>query len=38
MANKRKDLLHKISSQTIEEQTMICLESLQVKNMVKIIS
>ena len=35
VTNKRKDLLHKISSQLVEEQTVVCMESLQVKNMVK---
>ena len=35
VTNKRKDLLHKISSELIENQTVVCLESLQVKNMVK---
>jgi len=35
VTNKRKDLLHKLSSQLIEEQTVVFLESLAVKNMVK---
>ena len=35
VTSKRKNLLHNLSSQLIEEQTVICLESLQVKNMVK---
>jgi putative transposase len=35
VANARKDYLHKISSHLTQEQTVICMESLKVKNMVK---
>lgn len=35
IANQRKDFLQKLSTQIIKENDVICLESLQVKNMVK---
>lgn len=35
ISNKRKDFLHKVSSKLINENQVICLESLSVKNMVK---
>jgi len=35
VANKRKDFLHKLSTQLIRENQTICLETLAVKNMVK---
>src|SRR5690554_871807 len=35
VANKRKDFLHKVSTQLIRENQTICLETLAVKNMVK---
>lgn len=35
ITNQRGDFLHKISSKLIEEYDVICLEDLQVKNMVK---
>lgn len=35
VANTRKDTLHKVSAQLIEEQTIICTETLKVKNMMK---
>ena len=33
--NQRKDFLHKLSTQIIRETDVICIEDLQVKNMVK---
>ena len=33
--NQRKDFLHKLSSELINENQVICLEDLQVKNMLK---
>jgi len=35
IANQRKDFLHKLSKRLIDENQVICLEDLQVKNMVK---
>lgn len=35
IANQRKDFLQKLSTQIIKENNVICLESLQVKSMVK---
>lgn len=35
ISNSRKDFLHKVSTKLINENQVICLESLQVKNMVK---
>lgn len=35
VVNKRKDFLHKVSTQLIRENQTICLETLAVKNMVK---
>jgi len=35
IANQRKDFLHKLSTRLINENQIICLEDLQVKNMVK---
>ncbi len=35
VVNKRKDFLHKVSTQLIREKQTICLETLAVKNMVK---
>ena len=35
VTNTRKDTLHKISNQLIEKSTVVCMESLKVKNMVK---
>ena len=35
IANQRKDFLHKLSTRLINENQVICLEDLQVKNMVK---
>ena len=35
ISNQRKDFLHKISSELINENQVICLEDLQVKNMLK---
>lgn len=35
IGNKRKDFLHKISSKLINENQIICLETLSVKNMIK---
>lgn len=35
VANQRKDFLQKLSTQLIEENDIICLESLQVANMMK---
>ena len=35
VVNKRKDFLHKLSTQLIRENQTICLETLAVKNMVK---
>lgn len=35
IANQRKDFLQKLSTKLIKENDIICLESLQVKNMVK---
>ena len=35
IANQRLDFLHKLSSRLINENQVICLEDLQVKNMVK---
>src|SRR5438034_5227409 len=35
MADRRRDYQHKLSTQTIRENQVVCIESLQVKNMVK---
>lgn len=35
VANQRKDFLHKLSNQLIKENDIICIEDLQVKNMIK---
>ena len=35
IANQRKDFLHKLSYQIIRDHDMVCLEDLQIKNMVK---
>ena len=35
IANQRKDFLHKLSYQIIRDYDMVCLEDLQIKNMVK---
>lgn len=35
IANQRKDFLHKLSTELIRENDIICIEDLQVKNMVK---
>ena len=35
IANQRKDFLHKLSSKLINENQVICLETLKVKNMIK---
>lgn len=35
IANQRKDFLQKLSTQIIKENDVICLENLQVKNMIK---
>ena len=35
IANQRQDFLHKLSTKLIREYDLICLEDLQVKNMVK---
>lgn len=35
IANQRKDFLQKLSSQIIKENDIICIEDLQVKNMIK---
>jgi putative transposase len=35
IADRRRDYQHKLSTQTIRENQVVCLESLQVKNMVK---
>lgn len=35
IANQRKDYLHKISSELIKKYDIICMEDLQVKNMIK---
>lgn len=35
ITNQRKDFLHKLSTRLINENKVICLEDLQVKNMVK---
>lgn len=35
IADKRKDFLHKLSTRLISENDVICIEDLQVKNMVK---
>lgn len=35
IANQRKDFLHKLSTGIIKENDIICIEDLQVKNMVK---
>ena len=35
VVNKRKDFLHKVSTQLIRDSQTICLETLSVKNMVK---
>lgn len=35
ISNKRKDFSHKVSSKLINENQVICLESLSVKNMIK---
>ena len=38
ISNQRKDMLHKLSSQLIRENDVICIEDLASKNMVKTIS
>ena len=38
IANQRKDFLQKLSTKLIKENDTICIENLQVKNMVKIIN
>ncbi len=38
ISNQRKDMLHKLSSQLIRENDVICIEDLAPKNMVKTIS
>lgn len=35
IANQRKDFLHKLSTMLVRENDVICIEDLQVKNMVK---
>nr|WP_330383421.1 transposase [Clostridioides difficile] len=35
MANQRKDFLQKLSTKLIKENDIICIEDLQVKNMIK---
>jgi putative transposase len=35
IADRRRDYQHKLSTQTIRENQIVCVESLQVKNMVK---
>ena len=35
ISNQRKDFLHKLSTRLINENQIICLEDLQVKNMIK---
>ena len=35
IANQRKDFLHKLSTELIKNNDVICLEDLQVKNMIK---
>lgn len=35
IANQRKDFLHKLSTQIVRQYDLICIEDLQVKNMVK---
>jgi putative transposase len=35
IANKRKDFLHKTSTQLIQNYDLICIETLKVKNMIK---
>lgn len=35
IANQRKDFLHKLSTELIKNNDLICIEDLQVKNMVK---
>lgn len=35
VSNQRKDFLHKLSTRLIKENDIICLEDLQIKNMVK---
>src|SRR2546426_2029832 len=35
IADRRRDYQHKLSTQTIRENQVVCIESLQVKNMVK---
>lgn len=35
IANQRKDFLHKLSKRLVDENQIICLEDLQVKNMIK---
>lgn len=35
VANQRQDFLHKLSTQLIKEYDLICIEDLQVKNMVR---
>lgn len=35
IANQRKDFLHKLSAETIRSNDIVCIEDLQVKNMIK---
>ena len=35
IANQRKDFLHKLSTETIRNNDIVCIEDLQVKNMIK---
>ena len=35
IANQRKDFLHKLSTELVRNNDVICIEDLQVKNMVK---
>ena len=35
VANQRTDMLHKLSTQIIRENDIVCIEDLQVKNMVR---
>ena len=35
IANQRKDFLHKLSTETIRSNDIVCIEDLQVKNMIK---
>lgn len=35
IANQRKDFLHKLSTELIKNNDLICIEDLQVSNMIK---